>query len=112
MGKYTVTPSIGVNIRSGPGTGYGKVGAYPMGTVVDVLEARDGCGRTDKGWVSLAYLKAVEGPQRATDNGIARAGTPTRTPTSPSMRPATRPRAPTPRPTGPIWTAPPGRMLW
>ena len=26
---------------------------------------------TDKGWVSLAYLEAVEGPQRATDNGIA-----------------------------------------
>ena len=71
MGKYTVTPSIGVNIRSGPGTNYGKVGAYSMGTVVDVLEARDGWGRTDKGWVSLAYLKAVEGPQRATDNGIA-----------------------------------------
>ena len=71
MGKYKVTPSIGVNIRSGPGTGYGKVGAYPMGTVVDVLEARDGWGRTDKGWVSMAYLEAVEGPQRATDNGIA-----------------------------------------
>lgn len=71
MGKYTVTPSIGVNIRSGPGTNYGKVGAYSMGTVVDVLEARDGWGRTDKGWMSLAYLKAVEGPQRATDNGIA-----------------------------------------
>ncbi|MCR1921949.1 N-acetylmuramoyl-L-alanine amidase [Flavonifractor plautii] len=71
MGKYTVTPSIGVNIRSGPGTGYGKAGAYPCGAVVDVLEARDGWGRTDKGWVSLAYLEAVEGPQRATDNGIA-----------------------------------------
>lgn len=71
MGKYKVTPSIGVNIRSGPGTSYGKVGAYPMGTVVDVLEVRDGWGRTDKGWVSLAYLEAVEGPQRATDNGIA-----------------------------------------
>ena len=71
MGKYTVTPSIGVNIRSGSGTGYGKVGAYPMGTVVDVLEARDGWGRTDKGWVSLTYLEAVEGPQRVTDNGIA-----------------------------------------
>ena len=117
-----MTPSIGVNIRSGPGTGYGKVGAYPMGTVVDVLEARDGCGRTDKGWVSLAYLKAVEGPQRATDNGIAiqehiisdgRKNRPGRD-TNPDtyMRPATRPRAPTPRPTGPIWTAPPGRMLW
>ena len=71
MSKYTVTPSIGVNIRSGPGTGYGKVGAYPMGTVVDVLEERDGWGRTNKGWVSLAYLEAVEGPQRVTDNGIA-----------------------------------------
>ena len=59
MGKYKVTPSIGVNIRSGPGTGYGKVGAYPMGTVVDVLEARDGWGRTDKGWVSLEYLVEV-----------------------------------------------------
>ncbi|GAA6457984.1 N-acetylmuramoyl-L-alanine amidase [Flavonifractor plautii] len=71
MGKYKVTPSIGVNIRSGPGTGYGKVGAYPCGAVVDVLEERDGWGRTDKGWVSLAYLEAVEGPQRVTDNGIA-----------------------------------------
>ena len=71
MGKYTVTPSIGVNIRSGPGTSYGKVGAYPCGAVVDVLEARDGWGRTGKGWVSLAYLEAVEGPQRVTDNGIA-----------------------------------------
>nr|DAM26174.1 MAG TPA: N-acetylmuramoyl-L-alanine amidase [Caudoviricetes sp.] len=71
MGKYTVTPSIGVNIRSGPGTSYGKVGAYPMGTVVDVLEARDGWGRTDKGWVSLTYLEAVEAPQRVTDTGLA-----------------------------------------
>jgi len=56
MSKYTVTPSIGVNIRSGPDIGYGKVGAYPCGAVVDVLETRDGWGRTDKGWVSLAYL--------------------------------------------------------
>ena len=71
MSKYIVTPSIGVNIRSGPGTSYGKVGAYPCGAVVDVLEARDGWGRTDKGWVSLAYLETVEGPQRATDTGLA-----------------------------------------
>ena len=68
--QYTVTPSIGVNIRSGPGTGYGKTGAYPRGSVVTVLEERDGWGRTDKGWVSLAYLEAVDGPQRATDTGL------------------------------------------
>ena len=71
MGKYTVTPSIGVNIRSGPGTSYGKVGAYPCGAVVDVLEERDGWGKTDKGWVSLAYLEAVRAPQRVTDTGLA-----------------------------------------
>ena len=71
MSKYTVTPRIGVNIRSGPGTSYGKVGAYPMGTVVDVLEVRDGWGRTTKGWVSLAYLEAVRAPQRVTDTGLA-----------------------------------------
>ena len=33
---YQVTPSVGVNIRSGPGTGYSKVGAYAQGTVVTV----------------------------------------------------------------------------
>ena len=71
MGKYTVTPSIGVNIRSGPGTSYSKVGACPMGTVVDVLELRDGWGRTDKGWVSTAYLEALEPEQVVTDNGVA-----------------------------------------
>lgn len=70
MGKYKVTPSIGVNIRKGPGTGYGKAGAYPCGAVVDVLEKRDGWSRTDKGWVSLAYLEAVEAPQRVTDTGL------------------------------------------
>ena len=67
---YTVTPSVGVNIRSGPGTGCGKVGAYAQGAVVAVLEERDGWGRTDMGWVSLAYLEPVEEAQRVTDNGI------------------------------------------
>ena len=71
MDKYTVTPSIGVNIRNGPGTSYSKVGAYPAGTVVEVLEIRDGWGRTDKGWVSTAYLEALEPEQVVTDNGVA-----------------------------------------
>ena len=125
MGTYKVTPSIGVNIRSGPGTGYGKMGAYPMGTVVDVLEVRDGwAGRTRAGcpWPIWRLWRALRGPQTTaspsrsisspTGAKTGRAGTPTRTPTSQSMRPATRPRAPTPRPTGSTWTAPPGRMIW
>lgn len=68
--KYTVTPSVGVNIRSGPDSGYGKVGAYSKGTVVTVLETQNGWGRTDKGWVCLEYLEPVETAQRVTDNGI------------------------------------------
>lgn len=67
---YTVTPSVGVNIRSGPGTSYGKVGAYAQGAVVVVLEERNGWGRTDMGWVSMEYLEPVETAQRVTDNGI------------------------------------------
>lgn len=69
--QYTVTPSIGVNIRSGPGMSYGKTGAYTKGTVVTILEKQDNWGRTDKGWVSFNYLKPVKAPQRTTDNGIA-----------------------------------------
>lgn len=68
--KYTVTPSVGVNIRSGPGTGYDKAGAYAQGAVVAVLEEQDGWGRTDMGWVSMAYLEPLEAAQRATDNGV------------------------------------------
>lgn len=69
VGTYRVTPSIGVNVRSGPGTSYGKVTAYSQNTLVTVLETQGGWGRTDKGWVSMAYLEAVQS-DRKTDNGI------------------------------------------
>ena len=68
--QYKVTPSVGVNIRSGPGTGYSKVGAYACGTVVAVTAVQGGWGQTAKGWVSLEYLEAVEGAQRTTDTGM------------------------------------------
>lgn len=68
--QYTVTPGVGVNIRSGPGTSCGKVGAYAQGAVVTVLEEQDGWGRTDMGWVSMEYLEPVEEAKRVTDNGI------------------------------------------
>lgn len=68
--QYKVTPPVGVNIRSGPGTGYSKVGAYACGTVVAVTAAQGGWGQTAKGWVALEYLEAVEGAQRTTDTGM------------------------------------------
>lgn len=50
----------GLNIRSGPGTGYGSVGSYTSGTRVNILEqiTVDGTtwGCTDKGWISLGYV--------------------------------------------------------
>ena len=48
---YAVTPAVGLNIRSGPGTSHSQVGTYPCGMAVQVLEIQDGWGRTDLGWV-------------------------------------------------------------
>ena len=46
----------GLNIRSGPGTGYDKVGTYAAGSRVNVLEQINGWGCTDKGWISMNYI--------------------------------------------------------
>lgn len=55
-----VTPSNGLNVRAGAGTGYKKLGALKCGTVVRILEEKDGWGRIGfegkTGWVSLAYV--------------------------------------------------------
>ena len=50
----------GLNIRSGPGTGYNAVGSYNSGNRVSILEqftfngVKWGC--TDKGWISMEYV--------------------------------------------------------
>ena len=56
--KVMVTPSDGLNCRSGAGTGYGIVTAYPCGTELVITVEKDGWGKTDKGWVCLQYTKA------------------------------------------------------
>lgn len=73
MGRYIVEPSVGVNVRSGPSTLYPKVSGYARGTVVTILEERDGWGRTDLGWVLLENLTQVAdntGADLVTDLGI------------------------------------------
>ena len=57
--KYKVTPLHGLNIRSGPGAHFKKVGGYTCGTLVTVFETKNGWGRTAKGWVSMAYLTSA-----------------------------------------------------
>ena len=70
-GNYVVTAESGLNIRSGPGTENDKVGGYAYGAVVAIQSVQNGWGRTDKGWVSMAYVKPAESVQEAvTDNGL------------------------------------------
>jgi len=71
VGKtYEVLSGAGTAIWSGPGRRCNKIGTYPCGARVNVLEERTGWGRTDKGWVPLIYLDDVNSPPRVTDTGL------------------------------------------
>lgn len=50
-----------LNIRKGAGTGYEEVGAYAKSDRIIILETNEDWGRTDKGWVNLAYVKLDNG---------------------------------------------------
>lgn len=57
-----VTSYSNLNIRSAPGTYNPQVGSYPRGTRVTILEKKtingtEVWGKTDKGWISLMYVK-------------------------------------------------------
>ena len=60
----TVISNAGLNIRAGAGTNFATVGAYKSGAKISILEQKtvDGVtwGRTDKGWVSMQYVKLDE----------------------------------------------------
>lgn len=64
---YRVTPAIGLNVRSGPGTNYGKLGALPYGTEITVTGISNGwatiqySGQT--AYVSAQYIEEVSGSQ-------------------------------------------------
>lgn len=75
-GQYTITEKAGVNCRKGPGTSYAKVGAYKYGTVVQVLEIKNGWGRTSKGWLSLTYAKKISTSSNTTTTSNATTGIP------------------------------------
>ena len=46
-----------LNIRKGPSTNYDSVGKYVNGDSVTITETLDGWGKTDKGWISMNYVK-------------------------------------------------------
>ena len=53
--------TLALNIRSGPGTDYSKVGMYWTGQKVIVLSINGDWGRTDKGWIHLGYTIPIQG---------------------------------------------------
>lgn len=58
-----VTPSNGLNVRTGAGTSYKKLGALKCGTKIKVLEEKSGWGRilynNKAGWICLTYTRKV-----------------------------------------------------
>lgn len=62
---YQVTPAIGLNIRSGPGTSYSRVGGLTCGTKVTVYSISNGWAKIkhngNDAYVSAAYLKKTDG---------------------------------------------------
>lgn len=58
---YKVTPAIGLNIRTGPGVQYSKLGAFPCGTSVQVESIENGWAKIQHGgrtaYISAAYIQ-------------------------------------------------------
>ena len=50
-----VTANGGLNIRTGASTSYSRVGGYAKGSIVTILAESNGFGKTNLGWISLAY---------------------------------------------------------
>lgn len=59
---YLKVTTASLNIRSGPGTGYDKVGSLSEGKVVKATGSRDGWYKIDKGFISADYVKKTDKP--------------------------------------------------
>ncbi len=53
--QVRITANSGLNIRAGASTSYARVGGYAKGSIVTILAESNGFGKTDRGWISLAY---------------------------------------------------------
>ena len=60
-GTGTVTSSTNLNVRSGPGTNYTRVGQLTPGTKIEITEqtkvSGTSWGKTAQGWVCMSYVK-------------------------------------------------------
>lgn len=56
-GHYYRVDATSLNIRSGPGFNYARVGSLPDGALAEILETNGNWGRVTQGWVNLDYLR-------------------------------------------------------
>lgn len=63
-GQFKVTASVSLNIRSGRGTSYKKIGSIPSGKIVTVTDIQTGWGKVTyngkTGYCSMKYLRRPE----------------------------------------------------
>ena len=57
--KVKVTTKAGLNIRSGAGTSYRKLGAYAYNTKITITKKSGKWGKTSKGWICLTYTSKI-----------------------------------------------------
>nr|DAF53474.1 MAG TPA: peptidase [Siphoviridae sp. ct5wd11] len=53
--QVRITANGGLNIRTGASTSYARIGGYAKGSIVTILAESNGFGKTNLGWISLAY---------------------------------------------------------
>lgn len=58
--KVKITAKSGLNIRRGASTSYAKMGGYTKNTTVTILAESNGWGKTDRGWINLAYTTKIK----------------------------------------------------
>ena len=96
----TVKANGGLNIRSGPGTGYKSVGTLENGAKVTILEQKSAgamvWGKISKGWISMTYVVLDKQEEPVEPK-----------PTEPTEPEPTEPEPTEPEPTEPEPTEPP-----
>ena len=53
--QVRITANGGLNIRSGASISYTRIGGYAKNSIVTILAESNGFGKTNLGWISLAY---------------------------------------------------------
>ena len=70
-GLYVRTTADSLNVRSGPGTEYEKVGSLASGRCVKVLEILNGWYKIEQGYVSADFVEETDGPAAVSERGQA-----------------------------------------